>query len=265
VSGIARYLDLLERCLVNLPYRDASAPTPWHPGGAFDLEARLAGRDWPLEAHTMIGLRRLDHLRSLIEDVLRRGVRGDLIEAGAGRGGAAILMRGVLAAHGATDRRVWVADSFRGFPTAAAGGVTARSYRSPEFAAFADLPGIDDLVERGARGTSLAEVRDHFARYGLLDEGVEFLEGWFHETLPAAPIERLALARIDADLYDSTLTALRALHPRLSPGAWVIVDDYGTFAECREAVHDHLAEASITPALQAVDGQAVCWMNPLPP
>lgn len=255
-----RYLDLLKRCLVNVIYRDPPVPTPWHHAREFDLEARLAGRDWPSQAHTMVGLRRLDHLQALIEDVLRRDVPGDLVEAGTGRGGAAILMRGVLAAYDVPDRRVWVADSFRGFPTGGEGGLTRRSYRSPEFArAAADPAAAGALAEQFASGTSAAEVRDAFARYGLLDERVRFLDGWFQDTLPAAPIERLALLRVDADLYDSTLGALTWLHPRLSEGGYAVVDDYGALTECREAVHDYLAEAGLSVEVQPVDGQAVFW------
>jgi Macrocin-O-methyltransferase (TylF) len=260
----AAYLDLLKRCLVNVIYRDPPVPTPWHRVAAFDLEARLAGRDWPSQAHTMIGMRRLDHLQALIEDVLRRVVPGDLLEAGVGRGGTAILMRGVLAAHGIADRHVWAADSYQGFPGGGEGGVTGRSYRSPELArGLAELradPGaVKELADRISRGTSLAEVRDHFGRYGLLDERVRFLEGWFRDTLPAAPIDRLALLHVDADLYDSTLVALSALHPRLSRGGYVVVDDYGAFGECREAVHDYLSGAGIEVTLEPVDGEAVFW------
>ncbi|HSR22557.1 MAG TPA: TylF/MycF/NovP-related O-methyltransferase, partial [Candidatus Eisenbacteria bacterium] len=193
-----------------------------------------------------------------------RGVPGDLLEAGVGRGGAAILMRGVLAAHGVAGRRVWAADSFRGFPAGGEGGVTRRSYRSPELARglaeLGDDPrALAELAARFSRGTSLAEVRDHFSRYGLLDERVRFLEGWFRDTLPSAPVGRLALARVDADLYDSTLVALTWLYPRLSEGGYVIVDDYGTFGECREAVHDYLASAGHGVGLEPVDGEAVFW------
>ena len=81
----------------------------------FSLERRLTGKDWPRYAHTMIGARRLDNVRGLIENVLQKGVPGDLIETGVWRGGSTIFMRGVLKAHGITDRTVWVADSFEGY------------------------------------------------------------------------------------------------------------------------------------------------------
>ena len=101
-------------------------------------------------------------------------------------------------------------------------------------------------------GTSYEEVRERFARYGLLDEQVRFLRGWFRDTLPSAPIERLALLRLDGDLYDSTYDTLAALYPRVSVGGYVIIDDYDAVDECREAVHDYL-EATHTEARPGAD------------
>ena len=82
----------------------------------YDPTKRAEGRDWPAEAETMIGLKRLDNLQYCITEVLRQSVPGDLIETGAWRGGATILMRAVLKAYGDESRRVWVADSFQGLP-----------------------------------------------------------------------------------------------------------------------------------------------------
>lgn len=59
-----------------------------------------------------------------------------------------------------------------------------------------------------------------------MDERVRFVEGWFNETLPQAPIGRIAVLRLDGDYYESTMTPLRALYDRVSPGGFVIVDDY---------------------------------------
>src|SRR5436190_5984772 len=78
--------------------------------------AREEGRDWPLYAQTMVGLERLRNVRRCVEAALVEDVPGDLIEAGAWRGGVGILMRAILKAHGVADRRVWLADSFQGLP-----------------------------------------------------------------------------------------------------------------------------------------------------
>src|SRR5438270_9293163 len=81
-----------------------------------DLTSRVEGTDWPAEAETMIGVKRLDNLHSCIAQVLAEGVPGDFIETGVWRGGACIFMRAALQAYGDPTRRVFVADSFAGLP-----------------------------------------------------------------------------------------------------------------------------------------------------
>ncbi len=88
---------------------------------------------------------------------------------------------------------------------------------------------------------------------------MRFLEGWFRDTLPNAPIESLAVIRLDGDLYESTTDALAALYPKLSPGGFVIVDDYGAFEPCRRAVDDYRATRGIDDAIEEVDWTGVCW------
>jgi O-methyltransferase len=105
---------------------------------------------------------------------------------------------------------------------------------------------------------SRAEVEENFRRYGLLDEQVVFLEGWFADTLPRAPIERLAVFRLDGDMYQSTIEALEALYPRLSPGGSCIVDDYA-LPGCHRAVDDFRARHGIGEALERIDYTGVHW------
>jgi hypothetical protein len=266
-AGSVLYLDLLKRCLVNVIYRDPPVPMPPATGASFDLAKRVAGGDRPSQAHTMIGLNRLDNLQQLIGTVIRDRVPGDLIETGVARGGAAIFMRAVLKAYDVTDRRVFVADSFGSFPRSAESGITRRSYSSPVWRqmgeAYQREPAAFERMAGELRaGTSYDEVRDTFARYGMLDDQVCFLPGWFSETLRTAPIAALGLLRIDADLYDSTREALIRLYPKVSPGGYTVVDDYHTFAECREAVDEYLAgQQSIE--LRVVD-EAVYWRKPAP-
>lgn len=106
---------------------------------------------------------------------------------------------------------------------------------------------------------SVDDVKANFAKYGLLDAQVEFLIGWFKDTLPTAPIDKLAVIRLDGDLYESTMDALTALYPKLSIGGWVIVDDYNCIDACRLAVTDFRDSHGITEELERVDWTAVCW------
>jgi O-methyltransferase len=210
-----------------------------------DRARRLVGLDWPVHAETMIGLRRLDQLQAAVESVVDEQVPGDLIETGVWRGGAGILMRGVLAAHGDTSRTVWLADSFAGLPP-------------PDAETYPADAGID-LSVNAELAVSVDDVTANFRRYGLLDAQVRFLKGWFRDTLPEAPIDRLAVLRLDGDLYESTWVALTSLYPKLSPGGYVIVDDYGALPVCRLAVDDYRREQGIEEPLHEIDWTGVFW------
>ena len=106
---------------------------------------------------------------------------------------------------------------------------------------------------------SEAEVRANFQRYGLLDDQIRFLPGWFKDTLHDAPIERIAVLRLDGDLYESTIQALDALYPRLSPGGFCIIDDYHVLKACRKAVTDYRAKHGVSAEIVEIDGSGVLW------
>ncbi len=113
-----------------------------------------------------------------------------------------------------------------------------------------------------ATGHSLAAVRSHFARLGLLDDRVVFLKGFFSDTLPHAPIPAIALLRLDGDLYGSTMDALVHLYPRVSAGGFVVVDDYYSFDECRAAVDEYRLHHDIVAPLVRIDAMSVYWRVP---
>ncbi|TLD68451.1 macrocin O-methyltransferase [Phragmitibacter flavus] len=206
---------------------------------------RDVGLDWPATAHTMIGMKRLDNVQFCIEDVIVKGVPGDVIETGVWRGGATILMRAVLKAWGVTDRKVWVADSFEGLPAPDEEKYPAD--RGDRFHTFEQLK------------VSLEQVQANFRSYDLLDDQVKFLKGWFSETLPHAPIERLAVMRLDGDMYESTMDALVSLYPKLSVGGYVIIDDYEAVPACKQAVHDYRAKHGIEDEIITIDPQSSYW------
>ena len=104
------------------------------------------------------------------------------------------------------------------------------------------------------------EVRANFARYGLLDDQVRFVEGWFRDTLPGLRDLTWAVIRVDGDLYESTMDSLENLYGGLSPGGWVIVDDYER-APCRQAVHDFRERNSISEPIVTVDWTGICWQK----
>lgn len=257
------YLDLLERVLTRTDFPSYSlvrgvgwrerlySPISRILGRAnlvlvrpADRDAREFGRDVPAEAETMVGYRRLRDLRMCINDVVHNSVPGDLIETGVWRGGACIFMRAVLKTLECSDRTVWVADSFSGMPA-------TDQEKYPADAA-------DKIGRWSPVAVSMEEVRTNFQRYGLLDQQVRFLPGWFKDTLPGAPIDQLAILRLDGDLYSSTTDVLAALYDRVSIGGYIIVDDY-SLATCRAAIDDFRQRRAISDEMVDIDGTAARW------
>jgi O-methyltransferase len=156
-------------------------------------------------------------------------------------------MRGVLKIFGSTERVVWVADSFQGLP-------------KPDPEQYPADAG-DRHWTRPELAVSLEEVKANFARYGLLDDQVRFLVGWFRDTLPAAPMSQLAVLRLDGDMYESTMDGLLHLYPKLSRGGYVILDDYGAVPGCRAAVEDFRREHGIDEPVERIDWTGVFWQR----
>lgn len=265
------YVELLKRTLIGANLGRVTYHVPVHEAGgrlrtavarllarrggtvlarpvSIDLEETADGSIFasflPPGVMSMVGRRRMDNLEACVRDVVANQVPGDLIETGVWRGGSTIFMRGLLNALGDVERTVYVADSFAGLPTPDPG-------RYPE---DRDL----DLHLEDSLAVSLDEVKDHFRRFGLLDDRVVFLEGWFRDTLPALAGHRWSVIRLDGDMYESTLDGLTNLYDGLSVGGWVIVDDYQIPA-CREAVQDFRRDRRIDDPIDQIDWTGVFW------
>lgn len=241
------YVDLVERAIAGRLFevneREQQRARFWqrlrHP-----YLTRRGTLTFPPNAHTMIGPARLRNLRHLVETSLRDRIPGHFIETGVWRGGACILMRAILKAQGVTDRKVYCADSFAGLPK------PDGRYRQDR---------RDRLYKFSELAISVDEVRKNFDVYGLLDEQVVFLVGWFRDTLPKLTNEQFAVIRLDGDMYESTMDALTHLYPCLSPSGFAIIDDYGPLKGCRTAVHDYLNAHKLSPEIVPVDNSCVWW------
>jgi hypothetical protein len=260
-----RYLDTVEHALTHMLYRPldirweenpadddytgdeslrAAAVQEFTREGFNWGEVRDNGRDWPLFAQTMVGTKRLGNVRRCVERVLVDRVPGDLIETGVWRGGVAILMRAILDAYDDKTRVVYAADSFCGLP--------------PPNVDLYPADAESHLHEAKALTVTRKEVEINFKLYGLLDDQVRFVEGWFRDTLPTLDHRTWAVIRLDGDLYESTMDSLVNLYPRLSPGGFLIVDDYG-HEPCRQAVTDYREANGIEEEIQRIDWLGAFW------
>ncbi|MGI9602357.1 MAG: TylF/MycF/NovP-related O-methyltransferase [Acidimicrobiales bacterium] len=266
-----RYIDLVKRCLTReiFIHEEMVDVMGWPTGGPLgdpeevwpvlkgaglrivkpldDTEGRLTGKEWPMFAETMAGTARLDNVDELVTRALAEGVPGDLVETGVWRGGIVVLMRALLEAHGDADRCVWACDSFEGLPIP----------DPDQYPADATHVVEDDFRDQTA--VSLDEVKANIDRYRLLDDRVKFLPGWFRDTLPDAPIDQIAVLRLDGDLYESTMDALVHLEPRVAAGGFVIIDDYNSWEPCRQAVTDYRQANNITAEIHEIDWTGAWW------
>ena len=240
------YLDLLKLSVCDLAGTSTGSVGALDDGRVMSRELRgdavrlrSAGMDWPLQGLTMIGLRRLDDLQACVEQVVADGVAGDVIEAGAWRGGASLVVRATLTTLGDT-RTVCVADSFQGFP------VEAEDAEARRLSAFDFL------------AAPVEDVRASFVRHGL-DDGVEFIPGFFEETLPPLAGRQWSIVRLDGDTYEATRLALACLYPGLAVGGHLILDDYGSFEGCRRAVDEFRLAHGIEDPLVKVDATGARW------
>ncbi len=108
---------------------------------------------------------------------------------------------------------------------------------------------------------SLGEVKANFARYGLLDAQVVFLEGLFKDTLPKAPIERLAVLRLDGDMYESTMDGLNNLYDKVSSRGSLMVDDYFLFESQREAIDEFRKKRQVETPIVQIDDFGGYWVK----
>jgi hypothetical protein len=244
------YLDLLKKCLARTLFPDANYNMDMQIV-PYDPEARRLGHLWPTEALTLVGVERLNLVEKACLDVVANNIPGDFVECGVWRGGCSILMRAVLAETGDETRRVWLFDSFEGLP-------------KPE----APQDAGDRMHEYSYFAVPLETVQDNFRAFDLLDGRVYFRKGWFKDTLPQPGIpygddlEQISVLRLDGDMYDSTMLALENLYPRLSPGGYCLVDDYGALRGCRQAVKDYRQKRAIHIPLRWIDWTGVYWQLP---
>jgi O-methyltransferase len=236
------YIDLLKRCVTRTIFPDQR----FEQDGTyrllpFDFDQRKYGWDWPSEAVTMVGLERLSALERFVKELSADTVPGDLVECGVWRGGCSIFMKGLLRALGDDSRLVWLFDSFEGLP-------------KPADASDCDLSMYNSYL-----GVSLEQVQENFRMFDLLDDRVRFVRGWFKDTLPVAQVGSIALLRLDAKMYESTMMALDSLYDRVSPGGYIVIDDYGAIPQCQQAVNDFRSRRGITNHIFLIDWTGAYW------
>ena len=197
-----------------------------------------------IRPYSMLPEARLLLLARQVRELLSKPIPGAMVECGAWKGGASFLMADLLKRANVEERTVWLFDSFEGHrPPLEIDGPAAKAY-----AEDTDSPGYRDNCR-----VAIEDVIQTAESLGL-SSFTQIVKGWFEVSLPETRerIGPIALLRIDCDWHSSVLCCLESLYDQVSPGGFVILDDYYDYDGCAIAVHEFLAKHRLQSLLQ-------CW------
>jgi hypothetical protein len=200
-----------------------------------DMEPAFAPIYHAARPFTMTSLERMYGLYKAVEHLAAHRIEGDLVECGVWKGGSAMVAALSLIHFNDTRRSLWLYDTFQ--------GMTEPTDRDVDFSGRA---AADHLAEKNIAAdqwcrSPLQEVQQTLARTGYPADLIRYVVGPVEQTLPAQAPERIALLRLDTDWYDSTRHELVHLFPRLVSGGVILIDDYGHWRGCRQAVDEYFA------------------------
>lgn len=177
-------------------------------------------------------------------DLLQRDIQGVWIECGIGAGAQIATMQKAKMDFG-LNTAPWILafDSFEGIPLG-----SEKDAEQPGIGAMThdpSLPERERLVSSGITVHSVEEVKYTFERFDIPMEGINFIKGWFQDTLPHLySITDIAFLRLDGDLYESTMVCMVYLYDKVVIGGTVVIDDY-SLQGCKAAIHDYFNEMSL--------------------
>lgn len=195
------------------------------------------------EGWTMVGIGRLFSVILACRHVLGRAVAGDFVECGVWRGGVSILIGLWLKEHNVFDRRIYMYDTFDGMTEPTEVDLRTRDKKS-----FLEIAREHEAEGRGDSGivarANIDIVRENFRKAGVGSETLHFIQGDVLATLDKQfnlPRE-IAMLRLDTDWYESTRKELEVLYPRLQKNGVLLVDDYGYYDGCKQAVDEYFEQ-----------------------
>ena len=189
---------------------------------------------------------------SISNGVEKNKIPGDIIECGVAQGGSAAMMALSSRVLGDLNRNFWFFDSYEGLPEP-----TIEDYEGKK---AGDYVGI--LVKGSCLGTIEQVSELLFYKLNLPRNKINLIKGWFQDTIPAYrdKVGNIAILRLDGDWYESTKIPLENLYTNISPGGYVIIDDYATCFGSKKAVDEFIEKNSIDTYLRP-DYRGGAWFK----
>jgi len=197
---------------------------------------------------TMTSVERMYSIFNSVRYILKSGIEGDFVECGVWKGGSAMMMLLTLMKYKATDRMIYLYDTFAGM-----------SEPSQRDIALDNLPASEQwkLLQKGDINewcyASIDEVKCNLSSTGYPTENIKFVPGRVEDTIPGVIPQSISLLRLDTDWYESTYHELKYLYPKLSVRGVLILDDYGHWKGAKEAAQRYFSENKINIFLHRID------------
>lgn len=229
---------------------------PIRPASLSDLDDEAAEIYARVAPFTMTTQERVAALCAAVTHVERHRIPGAMVECGVWRGGSMMAVAETLRRLGATERELYLFDTFAGMPTPG-----ERDVRYGGESA-GDLLRSRREGERVLASASLHEVKRNVLGTGYAPDRVRFVEGLVEDTIPAQAPREIAVLRLDTDWYESTRHELVHLYPRLSSGGVLILDDYGCWLGARQAVDEYIEANGLRLLLTRIDSSGRLAVKP---
>jgi O-methyltransferase len=213
------------------------------------LRARLTFKLLP---YTMGGRKALENAFNLTALVESKNIPGALVECGVAEGGSAAMMALTNRELGKSSRQKWFFDSYEGLPEP-----TVEDYIGDKVG-----PVIRPIHKGECLGTIEQVQNLMFEKLSLSREEVHLVKGWFQDTVPLQRknVGPIAILRLDGDWYESTKIPLENFYAQITPGGYVIIDDYATCFGSRKATDEFVAALKMNIVLQP-DGRGGAWFE----
>jgi O-methyltransferase len=193
-----------------------------------------------LNNYSMSGLNVLNKLYAIGLDIVNRKVDGVFVECGVYNGGSAGAIS--LALKG-SNKHIWLYDSFEGMPdTKEIDGNFAKQYVGLTVG----------KIEKVKECMEIAEIKQ---------DSYTIRQGWFEKSFELPRPEYISILHVDCDWYDSVMITLNTFYDSVQDGGAIIIDDFGHFEGCREAVFDFIKIRNIKPLFERFGHSQIFWIK----
>ena len=180
-----------------------------------------------------------------IKYLVNSQIEGAIVECGVWRGGSMLTMLETLKHYSVINRDIYLYDTFTGMSTP-----------SKEDGIFAHEKFKELQTGEDKSNWCCADLNDVKSTINLSEypnEKLHYVKGKIEDTVPGTIPDEISLLRLDMDWYSPTIHALTYLYPKVQSGGVIILDDYGHWDGCKQAVDRFVEENDVNLLLNRID------------